>query len=176
MSAIERKAESLLKDVGIVRPPVDVERVADHLGIRIAYEPFEDDLSGVLIRQPGGSVIAVNRAHSLVRKRYSIAHEIGHFCLRHVGDIFVDKVVLNKRDGRSSYGVDRKEIEANTFAAALLMPERMVEKAVLALVGDRPSISLSQLTAELAARFHVSQQAMGYRLVNLGLTAPDDTR
>lgn len=176
MSAIESKAEALLKNIGITRPPVNVERVADHLGIQIANEPFDDDLSGVLIRKPGGAVIAVNKAHSLVRKRYSIAHEIGHYCLRHVGDIFVDKVVLNKRDGRSSYGIDRKEIEANTFAAALLMPEHMIEKAVLALVSDKPAISLPQLTADLATRFHVSQQAMGYRLVNLGLTAPDDDR
>ncbi len=176
MRVIESKAEALLKDIGITRPPVNVERVADHLGIQIANEPFDDDLSGVLIRKAGGAVIAVNKAHSLVRKRYSIAHEIGHYCLRHVGDIFVDKVVLNKRDGRSSYGIDRKEIEANTFAAALLMPERMVEKAVLALVDERPSISLSQLTAELASRFPVSQQAMGYRLVSRGLTGPDDER
>lgn len=176
MRAIESKAEALLKDIGITRTPVNVERVADHLDIRIANEPFDDDLSGALIRKPGGAVIAVNKTHSLVRKRYSIAHEIGHHCLRHVGDIFVDKVVLNKRDGRSSYGIDRKEIEANTFAAALLMPERMVEKAVLALVDERPSISLSQLTADLATRFHVSQQAMGYHLVNLGLTVPDDAR
>jgi Zn-dependent peptidase ImmA (M78 family) len=174
MKAIEAKADSLLRDIGITHPPISIERVAAYLGIRIAYEPFDDGLSGVLIRKHDSAVIGVNQTHSLVRKRFSIAHEIGHYCLRHIGDIFVDKVVLNKRDGRSSYGIDRPEIEANAFAAALLMPARMVEKAVLTLVEEDPSISLAMLHAELARRFHVSQQAIGYRLVNLGLAAPDD--
>lgn len=173
MSHIEDKAEALLRDVGISRPPINVEKVAAHLGIKINNEPFEGDLSGVLIRNQDTAVIGVNRGHSLVRKRFSIAHEIGHYYLRHVGEIFIDQLVLNKRDGRSSYAIDRQEIEANSFAAALLMPAPLVERAVIDRVTKQPSITLSELTEDLASRFHVSQQAMGYRLINLGLATPD---
>jgi Zn-dependent peptidase ImmA (M78 family) len=112
--------------------------------------------------------------HASVRQRFTIAHEIGHFYLRHVGEIFVEEHVLNKRDGRSSYAIDPKEIEANNFAAALLMPAQMVGRAVIDRINKNPSIKLEDLTDDLAEKFHVSRQAMGYRLINLGLASPGD--
>jgi len=174
MRHIEQKAEALLADVGIVRPPVNVEKVAQHLSIDVVREPFEDDLSGVLVRKNDHAVIGVNKMHASVRQRFTIAHEIGHFYLRHVGEIFVEEHVLNKRDGRSSYAIDPKEIEANNFAAALLMPAQMVGRAVIDRINKNPSIKLEDLTDDLAEKFHVSRQAMGYRLINLGLASPGD--
>jgi Zn-dependent peptidase ImmA (M78 family) len=173
MKHIEQKAEALLAEMEIVRPPINVEKVAHHLGIEIVQEPFENDLCGVLIRKNNHAVIGVNKSHARVRQRFTMAHEVAHFHLRHVGEIFVDEHVLNKRDGRSSYAIDPQEIEANSFAAALLMPASMVERAVVDRITKNPSLSLSTLTTDLAEKFQVSQQAMGYRLINLGLAGPN---
>ncbi len=64
----------------------------------------------------------------------------------------------------SSQATDREEMEANRFAAALLMPEQMVVEAATAAPRDP-----EELVRSLARRFKVIEAAMGYRLINLGL-------
>lgn len=61
-----------------------------------------------------------------------------------------------------------QEIEANKFAAALLMPEQALRDAV----GSGPLDPFDELTfRRLAARFSVSVQALGIRLARLDLVA-----
>src|SRR6266702_1242724 len=65
------------------------ELLAAGNGIVVIREPFEDDgVSGVLIREPSRIMIIVNAANALVRQRFTIAHEIGHFEL-HQGDVYL---------------------------------------------------------------------------------------
>src|SRR5207245_3162073 len=139
--------------------------VAKAIEIRITYEPFEQELSGVLVKAKDCVVIGVNSAHPLTRQRFTIAHEIGHFMLAHPGEMFIDqtvrqRAVVIRRDGRSSEGTDRHEIEANRFAAELLMPRWMVEKEVRKCLLGKGSPSPDQLIADLASLFRVSTQAM----------------
>jgi len=62
-----------------------------------------------------------NDPHPLVRQRFSIAHEIGHFILHQKqGQLFIDKTYkVFLRDQLSSSGENIQEIQANQFAAAL---------------------------------------------------------
>jgi Zn-dependent peptidase ImmA (M78 family) len=62
--------------------------------------------------------------------------------------------------------VDQKEIEANQFAASLLMPSRLLRAQVLEM-GGRP-LTEEQIE-ELARSFEVSVQAMTIRLTTLDL-------
>jgi Zn-dependent peptidase ImmA (M78 family) len=48
------------------------------------------------------------------------------------------------------------------------MPAELLERALHALVESRP-LSDKELVRRLARRFEVSQQAMEYRLANLGM-------
>jgi len=66
-------------------------------------------------------------------------------------------------------GTDIEEIEANTFAAALLMPEKIVFDHVVRLVRTEGDITRDILITELARAFDVSSEAMGYRLINVGV-------
>jgi Zn-dependent peptidase ImmA (M78 family) len=167
---VEEKAEELLAQTGIDSVPVDLERIAGHLGIKIRLKVFEGDLSGVLMRPKAGDpVIAINRSHNKKRQRFSLAHEIAHFQLGHAGELFVDQMVLNRRDVRSSYAIDPQEIEANAFAAALLMPRQFVFDAMVAMFEDGYVQEQTEIIGKLARAFEVSTQAMGYRLINLGL-------
>ena len=59
-----------------------------------------------------------------------------------------------------------KEMEANAFAAALLMPKTLVRAAVHEIT--REGIKGEAFVEALAGKFRVSKQAMGYRLLNLG--------
>jgi Zn-dependent peptidase ImmA (M78 family) len=72
------------------------------------------------------------------------------------------------RNNVSSQGVDWSEIEANRFAAGLLMPEHMLRKDLEEFhTLDRDAVQ------RLASMYKVSRIAMHFRLVNLGLLPPD---
>jgi hypothetical protein len=72
--------------------------------------------------------------------------------------------------GQQLSGRPLKEIEANAFAAALLMPEEAVRDAVTKLRSSTAA-NASRVVEVLAAEFDVSADAMGYRLINLGLSS-----
>jgi Zn-dependent peptidase ImmA (M78 family) len=168
---VKSAALGVLKKVGLGHAPIDVEAIAAKIGAIVTYEAFKEDLSGVLIKEKTRTVIGVNSSHPQTRQRFTIAHEIGHLVLQHKGEIFVDQTVV-KRDGKSSRAVDRQEIDANRFAAELLMPERLVLEAVHRRQERSSDISATQIVDELAIEFQVSPQAMEYRLTNLGMFIP----
>ena len=164
----EREAMELLRLHRITEPPVPVKELAERLGARVAYEPLEDDVSGMLYRRGRGSLILVNRLHHPHRQRFSLAHELGHLVL-HNDAVFIDKKVrFNFRDSRSALGVNPVEIQANRFAAALLMPQRWVLEQVNACRSRRSPPTDDKLITELADIFNVSEKAIEYRLANLG--------
>jgi len=165
------EAQKLLKSARIENPPVRVDKIAEKLKAKLSFEPFEgeDDISGILYRDEKQTVIGINSTHSKVRQRFTIAHEIGHLVL-HDGDLFVDQTMrVNFRDKRSSLAENQHEIEANKFAAELLMPQEMIRREVMKHITKKKAATETQLIAELARVFDVSEQAMGYRLFNLGM-------
>jgi Zn-dependent peptidase ImmA (M78 family) len=86
--------------------------------------------------------------------------------------LFVDKVFAIKlRDHHSSEAVSIEEIEANAFAAELLMPTGMIlgEIQSVSEILDSEENDLDNLIKKLANKFKVSQQAMTIRLMNLGV-------
>lgn len=170
MSA-SRKAIELLADHGVDRPPVDVEHLAKQLGLGVTYERLDRSVSGMLVRSGAkAAVIAVNAGHAPVRQRFTIAHELGHFLLHKGRPVIVDhltRVHVNLRDQTSSLATSREEIQANQFAASLLMPEDWVAEAL----EDQAELAPARLVSDLATAFDVSEQAMEYRLINLGLRA-----
>lgn len=160
-------------------PPVSVERIArsllnlyidEHDDIRSLPNAPDDHghLSGML--DPNEMVIWIDRTEALRspgRRRFTIAHEIGHFRMHlPIEGVFPDRpqdiVEL------SSYGEDpaadsdhlRREREANIFASALLMPEPLVAEHAKASGFNLPA---------LAERFEVSVPAMRLRLRLLGV-------
>ena len=166
----ELVAEELLREFGITRPPVDPVSIARGLGIDVLNtDPPKDGASGFLIHahpDTDGPVIGVNRRHSLVRRRFTVSHEIGHYCLEHAGGLHMDDVTLSWRDDLSAAGEDEIEIEANRFAASLLMPRAWVEERFRANPFD---IADDDALKALARGFKVSVQSMTYRLTNLRL-------
>ena len=165
---IEREATRLLRDQGVSSPPVDVHAIANALGISVHHERMDSDISGLVVIQNKSARVAVNQCHHHNRQRFTLAHEIGHVTL-HAEDedrVFVEKRFF--RNQQSSRGELREEIEANAFAASLLMPRHMIDERINAAEGIT-DIELYRL----ATRFEVSEQAMTLRLVRLGHIQPD---
>src|SRR5712664_3503178 len=123
----ELLAKRLINDHGIKRPPVPVEELASRLGAQISYSPFDGDLSGMVFRDEAKIIIGVNSLHHPNRQRFTIAHEIGHMLLHKGQEVHVDRAYrVSLRNDLSSKAVSPEEMEANAFAAALLMPEGML--------------------------------------------------
>jgi Zn-dependent peptidase ImmA (M78 family) len=106
-------------------------------------------------------VIGVNASHPSARRRFTIAHELGHVLLLAHDDLHVDgKLML--RDATSSQGNDRREIEANAFAAELLMPVEMLRHEIVLRGGI--DLDDDRDVGGLARIFGVSVQALLIRL------------
>jgi Zn-dependent peptidase ImmA (M78 family) len=164
----------LLEEAKITGPPVDVERLAGLRNASVVSDELDKGVSGALLRRTEGNVILVNRDHAHTRQRFTIAHELGHLLLHDGRPVIVDHVVrahVNLRDERSSLATDREEIDANQFAANLLMPAPFVRELVAKMLTRRTGDSV---IPGLAKAFDVSEQAMEYRLINLGLSGSAD--
>lgn len=149
-----RAADELLEKADVDEPPIPAEHLARQCGVLVVEQKMSDELSGLVFEVDGGAVIAVNSEHSPNRKRFSIAHELGHHLLSHH-----DRFHIDVTEGDPP-GYDwQTERAANEFAAELLMPHGMVAS----------EFAQTPETHRLAKRFKVSELAMGYRLVNLGL-------
>jgi Zn-dependent peptidase ImmA (M78 family) len=165
---IRRIINELFKDLKITKAPIDIEKICSMLNVKVIYDnKLEDDISGFLYKKPNRNVIVVNDEHSQNRKRFTMAHELGHLLLNHGGDVFVDREGrFIFRDSKSQSGLDIQERDANKFAAELLMPVEMVIKELNKI--DNEMIEDRDID-KLAMKFDVSSQAMTIRLVNLNL-------
>ena len=167
MTRADDRAADLLAKADTRTAPIDVEALARDAGASVIRHKYErGDISGMLLREPGRVIIGVNSAPTSVRQRFTIAHELGHLELHRGRALIMDVPVrVNFRDHTSSLASDREEMEANRFAASLLMPaDLLVTLARKTNVQD-----IDALIATLAKRFRVSSEAMSYRLVNLGM-------
>ncbi|MDO8308937.1 MAG: ImmA/IrrE family metallo-endopeptidase [Actinomycetota bacterium] len=165
----EEAAEELLAKHGFEALPVDVEQLVQLEGAQLVRENLDRSISGMLIREESVVLLAVNSGNHPRRQRFTIAHELGHLLLHPGRQHTVDSTVrVNFRDDVSSRATDSEEIEANAFAAALLMPAVQVRASLQRF--QSATGNPGRVVSELAEQFGVSAEAMGYRLINLGLS------
>ena len=121
------RVAALLEQNKVSAPPVPVDRIAKALGIQLRFSPLDEQLSGMIYIRDGVPIVGVNSLHHPHRQRFTVAHECGHFLLHEdrnlQGEVHVDKEFsILMRNSVSTTGSDEMEIEANFFAAELLMP------------------------------------------------------
>lgn len=157
MSRPVNYAQSLLVRYWDKTIPVQPEQIINQIGdLKLIYEDLPDNISGKKYYDfdNGYYVIVVNANHYKNRQRFTMAHELGHYALNHG-----DKEDTLYRDSELENTPD--EIEANAFAAEILMPAGVIRHLVF-----KDGITRVQ---ELANKLWVSEQAMLFRLKNLGL-------
>lgn len=137
--------------------PVNIDDMAHRMGAEVRYLEYLDgggDISGRFDIEDGKPICTVRSTDVPVRRRFTLAHELGHYVLNH-GRGF--------RDNAASFNLsnyDQREIDANKFAAEILMPKLAINY-VIEKLGRKDVEDLAQL-------FQVSRQAMTFRLKNLG--------
>lgn len=110
--------------------------------------------------------VFINEKQSETRQRFTIAHELGHFVVHH-SDWHVDtgkSIKIYNRDSKSSSGEHLEEIEANQFAAELLMPKENIDR----FMSKQKITNFDEDSIEGLAKFlKVSLQALSIRLAKL---------
>lgn len=169
MTRAKKRAREVLAELGITSIPVPIDYIVKKRGITVRFVPLAEELSGMIFVKDV-PIIVVNSLHHPNRQRFTLSHELGHFELhmKQIGtEIHVDKKFLAyARDIKSSDGLDRKEIEANKFAAELLVPLHILRQE---LHGQIIDIENEELVAEFARKFKVSSQTMTFRIAELAL-------
>ena len=166
---IRKVAKELLVRFEIQAPPVPIQRLARGCRARIVQVPGNDDndnIDGFLFRNGIEAVIGINRDRAAVRRRFTIAHELGHLLLHEQGQVHVDRGFrVRLRSGVSSEGTDQDEMEANRFAAEILMPIDFLRNDLKRQEFD---LADDNELRSLARRYGVSTQALAIRLNSLG--------
>lgn len=150
-NAIEKKTEAVLANIGYKFPshyqlPIKLDHVCQNEGITV--KSTREDISGKLDRAK--KVIYLNAKEPPVRQTFTLAHELGHYFL-HKGDDVLHRHV--------TYSVKPEELEANHFAACLLMPKNHFITAFNLLNGN---------LHEIASHFGVSRPAAAFRADVIG--------
>jgi len=146
----------LAQENGIDTAPLDVERLADALGLVVLYESLDESISGYLEKSLQGWKIGVSAYQHPTRQKFTIAHELAHYVLHRDMQAKFEDEPFARRTGSGN----QMERDADQFAAELLMPEKEFKDAI-----DK---GINTLTA-LSAIFGTSMMAVRYRAKLLGL-------
>ena len=164
---------------------VNVEKIADLCEIKVIFE--ELDVSGTCMnfhsaandktseysKKKKTREIRINKYEPLVRQRFTIAHEIGHILLGHEGISYRDPNYQKYND----FVKRMNEVNANSFAAELLMPERLLRKALEDTMHELnydtkqkfSDSDIDYLAENTANKMMVSLESFKYRLKNLNI-------
>lgn len=138
--------------------PIDPVTIANRIGISVFRATFPDNISGLIWKNHDKNrvEILVNRTHPETRRRFTIAHELGHFFSVENFDGKIEEKIYTRGEVLSP-----EEFKANKFAVELLMPK----EAVYYFLFKKKYFTIKQLVEV----FNVSEMAIVNRLKNLGI-------
>lgn len=108
-------AWKILIDCEVKELPVKVVKLCHSLGIQVKYYESSDGNDGYCKMYPNKPYIFVNKLCSKERQRFTVAHELGHIILGHVGKY----KLVNREPSENDSPIEK---EANVFASRLLAP------------------------------------------------------
>ncbi len=145
------KSRELLALTEQREPPISVHKVAGELGIGFEVLDLPDSIPGFAANISGHWYAFLNSAHGPRRRRWTLAHEVGHVALGHTGQVHL-------------FGERRADqTAANRFAAELLMPEEMVR------LEHTRAFEVGLSVIDMADVFLVGKRVMQLRLRELCL-------
>jgi len=122
-------ADNLLRKYEVTKPFVNVFYMAKNEGLLTRFvplaSPLDDMVAGFIDNDPNNTIY-VNEKQPTVNQVFTIAHELGHYALKHQPDKYE---VLTKRGMFNPSSAD--EQEANAFALDLLVPTNMLQTVML---------------------------------------------
>lgn len=154
---IDSLAETILEGLEL-QVPFNIETAVARLGGIFEQRQMTKNQPEAFIKKVGERFcIVLNINHQEARKRFSVAHELGHLFL-HMGYLTDPDTWQNAKEYQDSvfyrYGYGVEEAEANEFAAAFLMP-----KDEFCRVVEEKTANGQCLIEAVAAHFNTSKEA-----------------
>ncbi len=148
-------ARSVLSRFRVTKPPTELEPITAHEQLTVKLmQSWPPSVSGLLLRD--ARLIGLNAQHNHKRRRFSLAHELGHWFMRHDFDWHEAEVTIDSPPSPASYGKDPTEGEADEFAGELLAPRSFLKEA----------LRKTQDVSALAELFDISEEALWVRLLH----------
>lgn len=165
---IRLKVDEVLRDTEMISIPIEIVSIANFYGFQVYEIPMDDNVSGMIISDKQNiknfdtnKIIVINANHAQTRKRFTVAHELGHYILQgQPQECYAH---------RDSGVYNESEKDANSFASALLMPEKDVLNEIEQLKSIYGDITDAVIEANIANKFNVSKSAADVRLKKLKL-------
>lgn len=147
-------ARKLLRDTGIKNPPILIRDIVNQIKKQrdLSVYPWAcgSEIDGIQVTQGNSATIGYNQAKHQHRQRFTVAHEIGHLLLGHTSGNFI--LDLNSKKP--------EDIEANQFAAELLMPLEMLKNSFQSGIKN---------AKDIARIYNVSEEMTWWRLCDCKL-------
>lgn len=161
LSLAALKANTIIQRLNIRYPvEINIKEISMDCGVYV-HERNIDGAEAWLVRKGGKAIITVNsKLHEEGRKRFAIAHELGHFELHNDSKLVV---ICSDEDMFAWNGSKSQEIEANEFASCILMPEVIFSTYIKKEAPNMDRIS------ELSGKFGTTLTATAIRYVQLSL-------
>ena len=160
LAAAITAARDLLDSLGLDKAPIEIEDVARAVGVR-SITPMSITADGYLGRSAAGElVIRYQSGGSRERRRFTIAHEVGHVLLARLRGVDISDPVFRIQSVRQA-----EEAMANRVAAELLLPENLLRSKLNQLAPSWNAI------AAIRREFAVSTEALVQRILEIkGIT------
>ncbi len=168
---IQKLAKDLLLKYELYEFPVKIVELANKLGFVVLQQNIQD--SGFILVDendpfliPGkpdkvSKVIVVNNTDSPLRKRFTVAHEIGHYLL-YCADKNNNRGLFAHRENNAHYDPNEKIV--NDIASEILMPYEILDSYLNHLIPKLDIVSDELLILKIAQDFNVSESAAAVRL------------
>ena len=148
--------ERLLQDLGVTDPDdIDLEAIAWTMGAEVRYRPL-DGCEARILGRDDRAIITVNQRSAPRRRRFSLAHEIGHWT-HHRGRCLVCRADDINRGGENRPVMEKT---ADRYAANLLMPPYILRAALC----EHKRFTFQTVKA-IADRFNVSRSSAAIQMI-----------
>lgn len=162
-------------------PPVDVDKIAELLGLIVNEEPQRhaedrEAVATITLANEEAARIWINPAENSYapRRRFTLAHEIAHFCM-HRSNNRTTIIDTRKTMNWIASFWDHSESQANTFAAELLIPTGLLASVGHSIIdrykqeNEVTTMPIPMFVQQMASRFNVTNVTMDYRLKRIGV-------
>ena len=162
----ERAADEARQALGLgLDAPISVlDAVEDLAGVPVCVQEFAEDVAGLYYRRGERPYLFVNGAHPVVRQRFTLAHEFGHYHMGHSPRV--------ESTAGMRVSKDPQEVEANYFAGAFLAPRQALRN----WSERHPELPNLELAVRVGAFFAISTEASRIRLELAGVIGTAEGR
>jgi hypothetical protein len=159
--SILQAATVLRQEAGQNSAPIILEKIEKLRLIQKTVAYGSEGVSGAILEPvSGGFIIRLGKGQTSIRRRFGIAHEIGHTFFYNLDYDPPTKIFPRER---SRLVIDKKEEGiCNAFAGELLVPEALVKKDIV-----NSSDSNLRMIIDLATKYIVSPEVIARRLIDL---------